>query len=115
MAGPVAGQAPLRSSSSRFPRRLRQSESRETRRCPLGLRLARPLWSLSVQWAFPPSHAPTASTHGLAKELFRDLRHTLWLESEFAQQLLKRSRCAERLHADDAAGLPADITFPAER
>src|SRR5262249_11978654 len=56
-----------------------------------------------------------ASALDFAEQLFRDLPHTLGFEPEFAQQLLQRSRRAECLHANDAASLPADITFPAKR
>src|SRR6516225_1761609 len=56
-----------------------------------------------------------ASALGFAEKLFRDLRHTLGFEPKFAQQLLQRSRRAECIHTDDAAGFSADITFPAKR
>src|SRR5262249_49226863 len=44
----------------------------------------------------------------LAEQLLRNLRHTLRFEPVFSQQLLQRSRRAECLHSDDAAGAPAD-------
>src|SRR5262245_65700634 len=62
----------------------------------------------------PTSQDDSPSGLLLAEQLPDGIRHTLRLEPEFSVQLLERGRRTECVHADDTAGLPADVALPAE-